>query len=97
LFPEKEAASWLFLFGDGEAAGCREPFEEGGFVEFSEKARIRIEHWLKHNEGHLKDYREFAEELEAAGNSTGAGHIREMMLWTIESNQSLNAALDALD
>lgn len=66
-------------------------------MEFSEKARIRIEHWLKHNESHLNDYRDFANELEAAGILTSAGHIREMISWTIESNQCLNAALRALD
>lgn len=66
-------------------------------MKHTEKARIRIEHWLKHNESHLQNYREFAEELEAAGISASAGHIREMISWTIESNQCLNAALNALD
>lgn len=66
-------------------------------MEFAEKAKIRIEHWLKHNESHLNDYREFAEELEAAGISASAGHIREMISWTIESNQCLNKALNALN
>jgi hypothetical protein len=66
-------------------------------MELTEKARIRIEHWLKHNESHLNNYREFAEELESAGLSVSAGHIREMISWSIESNQCLNNALNALN
>jgi pantothenate kinase-related protein Tda10 len=65
-------------------------------MELAEKARIRIEHWLKHNENYLNDYRAFAEQLEAAGMSATATHIRDMMAWTLESNQCLNAALNAL-
>lgn len=66
-------------------------------MELTEKARIRIENLLKHNESHLNDCREFIEELESAGMVASAGHIREMMSWGIESNQCLNDALNALN
>ena len=65
-------------------------------MEFDEKARIRIEHWLNHNESHLNGYREFAEQLEAAGMSAGAVHIRNMIALTIKSNQCLMEALNVL-
>ena len=28
-------------------------------MDFQEKAKIRIEHWLSHNESHVKEYEEF--------------------------------------
>ena len=33
-------------------------------MEFEEKARIRMEHWLSHSEQHQEDYEKFADELE---------------------------------
>ena len=33
-------------------------------MNFAEKARIRMEHWINHNLDHLEDYEAFAGELE---------------------------------
>ena len=66
-------------------------------MELTEKARIRIEHWLKHSESHLNDYREFAEQLEAADMKAIAVHIRNMADLTDKSNKCLIEALNALD
>jgi hypothetical protein len=65
-------------------------------MDFPEKAKIRIEHWLKHNESHITEYGRFVEELEAAGMQVGAGHIREMIAWTAKSNACLREALEVI-
>jgi len=66
-------------------------------MDFTEKAGIRIEHWLNHNEEHLKEYEAFASELETAGKNERARHIREMAALTAQSNECLRRALKALD
>ena len=66
-------------------------------MEFLEKARIRIEHWIGHNEHHGEDYSAFAEELERAGKTASAGYIREMLALNAKSTECLKRALEALD
>lgn len=65
-------------------------------MEFLEKARIRLEHWLDHNEHHQEDYETFADELEGAGRIESAEHIREMIRLTSKSSECLKKALNAL-
>ena len=60
-------------------------------MDFKEKAQIRLQHWLSHNEDHARDYRRFADELEAAGLA-----VREMADCTEKGNACLRAALHAL-
>ncbi len=66
-------------------------------MDFNEKARIRLEHWIDHNEHHLEDYEQFANELEGAGRIESARSIREMMDLTRKSTTCLKNALDTLD
>lgn len=66
-------------------------------MEFNEKARIRLEHWIDHNEHHLEDYEQFADQLEDAGKIESARSIREMMELTTKSTSCLKKALEALD
>jgi hypothetical protein len=66
-------------------------------MEFEEKAKIRMEHWLKHTADHLKEYELFADELEDAGNEGSARHIREMAVLTARSTECLDNALLALN
>ena len=66
-------------------------------MDITEKATIRIEHWIKHNEDHLQEYETFARELEAAGKNESARHIRQMATLMAESNEYLRQALKALD
>jgi hypothetical protein len=70
---------------------------KGGTMKFEEKAKIRIEHWLKHTADHLKEYEQFANQLEDAGNKDSAQHIREMADLTARSTECLDSALSALD
>jgi len=65
-------------------------------MDFSEKASIRIEHWIKHNEDHLNEYEEFAKELDKAGKSETAGHIRNMATLMAQGDKSLQLALETL-
>jgi hypothetical protein len=65
-------------------------------MDFVEKARVRIEHWIDHSEHHLEEYRAFAEELDRAGKPGSARHIREMMDHSLRTVECLKAALLAL-
>ena len=46
-------------------------------MEFHEKAKIRMAHWERHNNSHMAEYQKFASELDAAGNTESAAHIRK--------------------
>ena len=65
-------------------------------MDFLEKAKIRLEHWVDHGEHHIEEYRDFANELEKAGRSESAGHIREMIELNQKSTECLKKALGAL-
>jgi len=62
-------------------------------MKFQEKAKIRIEHWIKHAADHLKEYEQFADELEKEGNTDSARHIREMAVLTARGTDCLDSAL----
>ncbi|WP_319524002.1 hypothetical protein [uncultured Desulfosarcina sp.] len=66
-------------------------------MEFEEKARIRMEHWLKHTADHMEEYAQFAAELEGAGKADSARHIREMATLVSKSTECLDNALTALN
>jgi hypothetical protein len=62
-----------------------------------EKAKIRIEHWMHHNDHHYEDYEAFAMGLDKAGKTESARAIREMMEYTAKSTECLKKAMNALD
>lgn len=62
-------------------------------MEFVEKARIRLEHWVTHNDHHHEEYNLFAEQLEDAGKSESAKAIREMIQLSVKSTDCLRRAL----
>lgn len=66
-------------------------------MESIEKARVRIEHWIHHNEHHGEDYEMFAEQLEEVGKNKSAEYIREMIDLASKSNDCLRKALEALE
>ncbi|MFC1863034.1 hypothetical protein ACFL1Z_03680 [Thermodesulfobacteriota bacterium] len=66
-------------------------------MEFIEKAKVRIEHWMHHNEHHSEEYEMFAEQLEEAGKKESASSIREMIELTSKSSECLRKASDALE
>ena len=48
-------------------------------MESIEKAKIRLEHWITHNEHHYEEYETFADQLEESGKADSAKYVREMM------------------
>ncbi len=65
-------------------------------MDFIEKTKVRLEHWISHNEHHLEEYEMFAKQLEEANQKESAKHIREMAELTKKSTESLRKALQAL-
>ncbi len=66
-------------------------------MDFVEKSRIRLEHWIKHNDHHQEEYEMFAEQLDEAGKEESAAHVREMIELTFKSNDCLQKALKAIE
>ena len=66
-------------------------------MDFIEKARIKFNHWMKHNEDHQEEYEKFANQLEEAGKKKSAEHVRKMKELTVQINDCLKKALAALD
>jgi hypothetical protein len=65
-------------------------------MDFNEKATIRLEHWITHNDHHQEEYEMFAEQLEEAGKKESAAQVREMISLTSKSTDCLRKALKAL-
>lgn len=65
-------------------------------MEFLEKAKIRLEHWITHNDHHQEEYEMFAEQLEEAERNESAQYIREMIALNSKSNECLRKALKTL-
>ena len=66
-------------------------------MEMNEKAKIRLEHWITHNDHHEEEYEMFAEQLESQGKLESAGYIRKIKALTSECTNCLRKALAALD
>ncbi len=65
-------------------------------MDFREKAQIKMEHWIEHNDKHIQEYEEFARELDNEGHTQAAAHVRELAELTGKSSQSLRQAVAAL-
>jgi len=66
-------------------------------MDFIEKAKIRLEHWITHNDHHEEEYEMFVEQLEEAGKKESAEHVRKMVEFTAKSTDCLREALKALE
>ena len=66
-------------------------------MDFSEKARIRLEHWITHSDHHQEEYEMFAEQLEEAGKSESAKYIKEIIELSSRTTDCLRKALKALE
>ena len=66
-------------------------------MDFLEKAKIRLEHWVEHSDHHIEDYTSFAEQLDEEGKTESAAFIREMIELNKKSTECLKNALNALD
>ena len=65
-------------------------------MDFKEKAKIRLQSWITHNDHHQEEYEMFAEQLEEANRTDSAKHIREMIELNSKSIECLRQALKAL-
>ena len=65
-------------------------------MDFIEKAKIRIEHWVEHSDHHIEDYTAFANQLEEEGKTESAEAIRDMIELNIKSTECLKKALEGL-
>ena len=65
-------------------------------MDFIEKAKMRLEHWLTHNDHHQEEYELFADQLEENGKAEAAGQVREMAELASKSNECLRKALKEL-
>ncbi len=66
-------------------------------MQFVEKARIKLEHWMTHTDNHRREYEEFARELQQAGQGASADHVRKMIDLAAKSSECLQQALRALE
>ena len=66
-------------------------------MDFLEKSKIRLEHWVEHSDHHIEDYSEFADQLDQEGKHESASYIREMIELNKKSTECLKKALDALE
>ena len=66
-------------------------------MDFIEKARLRLENWITHNDHHQEEYEMFAEQLESAGKNESSVHVREMIALTAKSTECLRKALKAIE
>ena len=66
-------------------------------MDFLEKAKIRLEHWVEHSDHHIEDYTSFADQLDQEGKAESAAYIREMIELNKKSTECLKNALNALD
>jgi hypothetical protein len=65
-------------------------------LDFLEKVRVRLNHWLSHKESHRAEYEKLAAELDEAGRTQSAREIREMVALSESSDECLRRALEAL-
>ena len=65
-------------------------------MEVVEKARIRLEHWITHNDHHHEEYEMFVDQLEQVGKKESAKYVKEMMEMTAKGTECLRKALKAL-
>jgi hypothetical protein len=65
-------------------------------MEFVEKAKVRLDHWIHHSDHHNEEYEMFADQLEEAGKTESARCVREMIELTSKCTECLKNALKAL-
>jgi len=66
-------------------------------MDFIEKAKIRLDHWITHNDHHQEEYRMFVEQLDDAEKKKSADYVREMLALNAKSTECLRKALEALE
>ncbi len=68
----------------------------GDMMEYTEKVRKRLEHWLEHNEKHIEEYKKLAAELKTKGYDSAANYILKLVEHTNRMNEEIKNALDKI-
>ena len=66
-------------------------------IPFDEKMKKLLSHWIKHNEDHALNYRNWAEKAKVNGKSNVAGLLEESAEMSLTINEKFEAALAGLD
>ena len=66
-------------------------------IPFDEKLIKLLSHWIKHNEDHALNYRNWAEKAKANGKSEAAGMLEEAAEMSLTINENFEAALARLE
>jgi hypothetical protein len=64
---------------------------------FDEKLVKLLSHWIKHNQDHALNYRNWAEKAKTNGNDPTAGLLEEAAEMSLTINEKFEAALATLD
>jgi hypothetical protein len=62
-------------------------------MSFAEKISRLLEHWIQHNDDHIRSYREWAEKARAQGLAEAAGKIDEAAEKTAAVSEAFRKAL----
>ena len=65
-------------------------------IPFNEKLTKLLSHWIKHNEDHALNYRNWAEKAKANGKSQAAGLLEEAADMSLKINEKFEAASAAM-
>ena len=68
-----------------------------GELSFDEKIEKMLSHWIKHNEDHALNYRNWAEKAKTNGKGQTAGLLEEAAELSLAVNEKFEAALAGLD
>lgn len=63
---------------------------------FPQKARLLIEHWVKHNQAHLQDYCRWADTFRQNGLESAASLLESAAESTRQINQTLSKASESV-
>jgi len=66
-------------------------------LSFEEKLMRLLSHWIKHNEDHALNYRNWAEKAKTNGKRQIAGLLEEAAELSLTVNEKFEAALAGLD
>jgi hypothetical protein len=61
-----------------------------------EKLKHLLEHWMKHNEAHVKTYSEWAQKVEAIGEDELSGIIRQIADNSKKLDELFKKAMDII-
>jgi hypothetical protein len=66
-------------------------------IAFDDKLVKLLSHWIKHNEDHALNYRNWAEKAKTNGNGLVAGLLEEAAEMSLTINEKFETALAGLD